>query len=241
MPTAGSSLSVIRETWIGLLDLVYPPKCLVCGAMNPESICRACRAGFEPVKLPICNRCGNSRVDGPCRTCESGTPEWVTASRAAGRFEGSLRQAILNLKYNGKRKLGEPLGCYLADYLATGPFGRLRFDQIVPVPLHPSRMREREFNQAALIAQQVSKALRIPIVEDSLVRIRRTRPQVELPASERAANVRGAFAVRARADVKGKRILLIDDVVTTLHTADECARVLLDGGAKIVCVASVAR
>jgi len=130
---------------------------------------------------------------------------------------------------------------YLAAYLRTEPFGSDPFDLIVPVPLHRSRLRQRGFNQSALIAREVGRLLGRPVAEDLLRRVRRTRPQVELHASQRAANVRDAFAAVEAPALQRKTVLLIDDVLTTLATCEECARVLVDAGAKTVYVAGVAR
>ncbi len=234
-------MNVLAETWTGLLDLLYPPKCLVCGNLDPETLCEVCRAGFLPVDPPLCRRCGNTLTEGACRDCASGVPRFVERVRSAGQFSGSLRTAILRFKYRGKRELAAPLGAYLAEYLSASPFGSVRFDLLVPVPLHPSRLRQREYNQAALLAQEAGRALGIPVAEHALSRTRKTGVQAELSRDRRSANVEGAFSMRDYGAVTGRTVLLIDDVVTTCNTVDECARVLLDAGAKAVYAASLAR
>jgi len=229
------------EVWDGFLDLVYPPKCSVCGALGPNSLCEDCNSGFEPVDSPICSRCGSTMRFDSCQGCPSGVPEHLVRARGAGKFQGPLRGAILKLKYSRRRRLAGPLGRYLADFVESCPFGSIQFDAIIPVPLHASRLRDREFNQAELLARASAGRLGIPVDSASLIRIRRTRPQVELGRKERAVNVRGAFRVVNPQGVSGKTILVVDDVVTTLSTSDECARVLLESGASAVFVASCAR
>jgi competence protein ComFC len=233
--------SLVRETWNGLLDLVYPPKCFLCGRLGEDALCEACRAEFRPVLPPLCARCGMTAAGELCPECAAGTPRYFARARAAGHYDGPLRQAILAHKYEGWRRLAAPLGAYLAEYLQTQPFAPDVPDLIVPVPLHPSRQRERGFNQSGLLAREVGRALCLPVNETELRRIRRTRPQAELRASQRAANIRDAFAVRDPAPFHRKTVLLVDDVLTTCHTVNECARVLVNAGAKKVLVAAVAR
>ena len=152
-----------------------------------------------------------------------------------------MRDAILRLKYGQKRRLAPPLGDFLAEFLARQEDFPRRADAIVPVPLHPSRLRERGFNQSELLALRIVPGLEMPIRTDWLRRIRRTRPQVELDADQRAANVRDAFAVPNGVDLDGTTIILLDDVLTTGHTVQECARALANSGAKAVHVVAVAR
>lgn len=233
--------TVLTETWNGLLDLLYPPVCLVCGEAGVAPLCPSCRASFSPVPPPICARCGIGAAAALCHECAAGAPRYFATARAAGQFGDALRQAILALKYHERQSLASPLGLYLAEYLRTAPFAPSSIDLMVPVPLHPSRLRERGFNQSALIARVAASVLDLPVAEQVLRRVRRTRPQSELHRDQRAGNVRDAFAVSPHAPVAGRVVLLIDDVITTCHTVDECARVLVNAGAKAVHVASVAR
>lgn len=152
-----------------------------------------------------------------------------------------MRHAIIRLKYEGRKQLAEPLGMYLADFIQNRPFAVDGFDLIVPIPLHRKRLFDREFNQAALLAEQIHRATGTPMNLDCVKRERITRPQVGLTAAERTANVRGAFRVLDDYAVRGKTILLIDDVATTLSTANSCAGELLDSGAHAVHLATLAR
>lgn len=238
-----SDRSLAAQTWEGLLDLVFPPKCLVCGDYGSVDVCLACRAGFMPIEPPICERCGIA-TEGTrplCSDCEEG-PGWSFArARAAGHFSGPLRQAVLRLKYGDKRRIATPLGDFLGAYLLAQPLWASPPDLLIPVPLHQSRLRDRGFNQSALIAREVGRMLDVPVVENLLHRTRRTRPQAELHASERATNVRDAFAAIESPLLRRARVLLVDDVLTTMHTVDQCARVLVNAGASEVNVVGVAR
>ena len=233
--------SLLGETLAGLIELVYPPKCLVCGSLGPEDLCKVCRQGFRELPRPICPRCGQSLDTRECPACRFLPAENLAGARSAGVYEGTLRHAIIRLKYEGRKGLAAPLGRYLGECLAQRPFGAASYDVIVPIPLHSRREFDREFNQARLIADEVGKALALPVDCVSLIRTRPTRPQVDLTAAERRANVRGAFSVRDSRAVQGMSVLLIDDVATTLSTADSCAECLLAVGAERVYVATVAR
>ncbi len=129
----------------------------------------------------------------------------------------------------------------MAETLGKEIFAPDRIDMLVPVPLHPSRQRERGFNQSELLAQAVGEAWGIEVQRNALRRNRRTRPQVELHASRRADNVRDAFTAPDPSLLQGRAALLVDDVITTLHTCNECARALTDGGARAVYVIAAAR
>jgi ComF family protein len=196
------------------------------------------------VPAPFCHRCAEP-IDSEarerlCAECAAGQRYHFGSARAAGLYDGSLRQAVLRCKYARRRALAAPLGQYLAEYLATGPFGPLEPDCLVPVPLHPRRLRQRGFNQAALIAGEVSHRHGVPL-HDALRRSRYTSAQARLTSAERARNILGAFAVADAASVTGAAVLLVDDVLTTCATTDECARVLMDAGARSVHVLTLAR
>lgn len=222
---------LLHETCQGVMELVWPPKCSACGRMGEAMLCSACRAEIEPVPTPICLRCGRPIQGVGCRSCQRWTPNHLTSMRAAAVYAGPLRQAILKMKYEDRPWLAETLGAILAEYLISRPFGDVVFDALVPVPLHPTRQRMRGYNQAELLARPVAERLAFPVMSDALRRVRRTRRQADLDGDQRAANVRGAFAVHDTAFVKARTLLLIDDVGTTLHTLDECGRALLDAGA----------
>jgi len=159
---------------------------------------------------------------------------------SAYRSRGAVRELIHNLKYNKQLHLRHLLGRMLREGFGDARVRALGIDAIVPVPLHPSREREREFNQSAVLASVAAKRLRIP-VQHCLKRVRYTLTQTHFHREERFENLAGAFALRRGFDPHGKNLALVDDVLTTGSTADACARVLKDAGASAVVVITVAR
>ena len=234
--------------WRAALDLMFPPRCLVCREFGPQVLCDACARQIRLIENPKCLQCGlpfdpEAKAGEICADCRTEKQPFTTA-RAYGYYEGVLREAICRLKYDCRRALGPPLGraltaCF-ADQATDGSGLPREIDAICPVPLHPSRLRERGFNQSEVIGRHLGQALGLPI-EPVLVRTRMTVPQVGLPHRKREDNVKGAFAVSLHADVKARRILLVDDVWTTGSTLRECARVLRRSGAGAVFVLVVAR
>jgi ComF family protein len=150
-----------------------------------------------------------------------------------GIYAGVLKEAIHLLKFGGIRRLSEPLSALLSGLPLPAVQG------ILPVPLHKKRLREREFNQTALIGRSLGKNLRVPLIPDSLRKERETLPQTDVTGRERVKNVKGAF--RVVDTIKGLDLLLVDDVITTGSTVRECAKVLVKAGAKSVTVVALAR
>lgn len=257
MNSSANVVSALKAGWDGLLDLVYPPRCLLCERLDRPAVCDECAAAFTPVPEPFCPRCGRpiDEAGASCRTCRErmqGAEEeegWAfDAARACAIYEGAIRHGIHRLKYDGAEMLGEPLGAYLANRCVVGglfPEATLRqIGAVVPVPMHPSRERARGYNQARLLAMPIAEMLGVPLLPpDLLRRTRRTPPQVRLGGAARRGNLREAFAVTKNGDmaaVSGKDLLLIDDVFTTGATVDACARALKDAGARSVIVVTLA-
>jgi ComF family protein len=172
---------------------------------------------------------------GFCGACAGAPPPWDYA-RAAAQYVDPLRMALGAFKFDGQRALARPLADLLVEQCGAGLPSDV--DALVPVPLGRARERERGFNQAALLAERLGRALGLP-VRGWLGRTRPTRPQSELGAAERRGNVRNAFS--ARSAVTGRHVVVVDDVLTTGATASECARVLRQAGARAVGVLTVAR
>jgi ComF family protein len=241
-----------RLDW--LVDWLYPPRCRACGGTiygrDAEYFCGVCWPKIRLVSHPLCNRCGRPFPDAggddhQCAACLTRTPYFVRG-RAWGCYpreeidEHPLRQVVQRFKYGRKVSLGKPLGRLMAqgcqEFLETCPM-----DLIVPVPLHPKRLRWRGFNQSLLLARQVSHMYRVPIDPFLLYRSRETPPQTQLPEDERRKNVRGAFAINTGKSLKERSVLLVDDVYTSGATVNECSRVLVRGGAREVSVLTLAR
>jgi ComF family protein len=161
----------------------------------------------------------------------------IDGIRGVGYLRGPLKRAIYQFKYRQKRKLALPLADLMHHYLLENP---LPADLIVPVPLHMDRLRERGYNQAALLTWELSARSQLPGDEGSLVRVKETAPQVALKADERRKNVSGAFHVRGE-EPKNRHVLLIDDVCTTGATLEACAEALREKGARSVWALVLAR
>ncbi len=234
--------------WRALGDFFFPPKCLLCGGSlgeNPDDRpCPHCLVGIKFFSHPRCPRCGLGFGETPgedhlCSGCLT-EERYFSKARALGPYEGLIVEAISRFKYLGSSRLAKPLGTLLAEYKdADFPFSE--FALILSVPLHPQRLRQRGFNQSLLLARRISRRHSIPLDFTALQRTRDTQPQTQLSGSERRKNIRGAFEVRRPEVIAEKHILLIDDVLTTGATVQECSRVLLKAGAKQVDVLTLAR
>jgi len=225
----------IRRLHRVLLDLLFPPRCVICHRVDGEWFCEACRSTIDPILPPLCSRCGRPLLSSACPYCEK-LPLHIDGIRAMAFFEGNLRQAIHTFKYKNRPELARVLGKMLSDYLSAHP---LPVDAVMAVPLHSAREHARGYNQALLLAQALGAQHHLPVWNDALTRVRATRLQVELDAAERHANVQDAFAADERA--AGMRLLVIDDVCTTGATMDACSVALRRRGAKSVWGLALAR
>lgn len=219
-----------------LLDLLFPPRCIGCGRVG-SWFCEECCAQIEPIRPPLCPLCGRPSSGGRlCFLCRR-DPLRIDGIRAVAYLEGTLREAIHRFKYDNLQDLVFPLARLLNAYLQSDP---LPVDVIVPVPLHPKRLRERGYNQSALLARRLGDQTGLPVSEGSLFRVRETVPQVALNARQRRENVKGAFAC-ADERLAGKRVLLIDDVCTTGATLEACSIALAERKARSVWALVLAR
>ena len=235
--------------WRHALDALFPPRCGGCGEFSHAVFCERCAPELRAISEPCCASCGRvfdplAFGDAICALCREHAPAFEKA-RACWNFEGPARRAIHRFKYNRRYALAPRL----ADYMLETPAARaLLFewqpDYLVPVALHASRARARGFNQSALLARELGLICDVPALE-LLQRTRRTPPQVGLDLKARRRNVRAAFRVDENlwnsSNLKGARILLIDDVFTTGATLNECARILNQSGAGAVAALTVAR
>ena len=227
-----------------VVDGVLPPRCLSCGEIveQPDALCSRCWSGITFFAPPWCVLCGlpfphPMGEDAVCGDCARERPIWDQA-RAVLRYDKNSRRLLLGFKHGDHTHSAAAFGQWMqragADVLA-------RADLLVPVPLHWTRLFQRRYNQAALLAQAVHAAGGPEVAADWLVRRRRTPVQGHLGPAARERNVRGAFAMRSRRSVAGKHLVVVDDVMTTGATVEECARVLRRAGALSISVLTLAR
>ncbi len=241
--------------WRAALDLIYPARCAACDVVldHPDDVfCGGCALTLLPIDS-ACPRCARPlplAVDraAPCLGCLERTPRFQAAA-AGFEFGGALAEAIRRLKWHHMPELAPRLGSLLFAALRRAPADFTAVDLIAPVPLHRRRLRAREFNQAAELAAAMREAARardvplgrVALDARALERTRDTPPQTGLDALQRRRNVLDAFRVRDPVRVRDKRVLVVDDVMTTGATADACAAALERAGAAAVLVLTLGR
>jgi len=219
------------------LDVLFPPRCVACGEQG-AFLCHACVAAMPRALPPRCPLCWQPERRGEmCGRCAQARPVFEGA-RTLYLFEGPVREAVHALKYNHLSALARPMGEMMAAYLEAEA---LPVDLVVPVPLFGRRERLRGYNQSALLGREVARLCGLPLAEGGLARRRDTAPQARsVDAEARRRNVAGAFVADGRW-VEGRRVLLIDDVMTTGATLDACAQGLRQAGAASVWALTFAR
>jgi ComF family protein len=230
-----------------LLDMVYPRNCMGCGIADPETfryICWDCWSDAAHIEAPFCELCGDpvaGSVDHEfiCYSCSAEKPSF-DAARSAARYDGVVGEALRQLKYEKALWLAPDMAELLQNCINAEYTGR-KFDLVVPVPLYHVRRRERGFNQSAVLAHELGKRISCKSVPGMLRRIRPTTTQTNLTAPQRLSNVKNAFKSRRAKWLAGRRVLLVDDVMTTGATVNACAKALKKGGALSVHVVTVAR
>lgn len=236
------------------LDLIYPPDlyCICCGKITDSTrtyrLCNDCIDGIKWASGRTCAKCGKplspanpGEICFSCREHEHVFDRGYTCAEY-GTHE---RAMIFSLKYDGRTDIAVTIGEIMSDRMAaeSGEDGFAgRYDAVLPVPVHPGKKAERGFNQAALIAKEVSSRLCIDFDDDILIRVRETHIMRSLGPDQRRQNIRGAFEIRSRrlSDVRGRRFLLVDDIYTTGATCDEIARIMTEAGAESVDVLTFA-
>jgi len=231
-----------------LIDIIYPPRCLMCRKFSPYDeisstsnyLCSDCSADLNPITNPLCTVCGVpfSSPKGEnhlCENCIRKKPYYELA-RAPYLYSGKLKNAIQRFKYNSETHLNTSLGGLLLNFVQK-IFHKLNEYIIIPVPLHKRKLRERGYNQSLLLAKSLSRNLDVRLDYLSFTRKRYTLNQAGLRRKERKTNVKNAFSVMDIKAVEDRKILLIDDVFTTGYTLNECARTLKkSGAAEVICI-----
>ncbi|MBI3839618.1 MAG: ComF family protein [Planctomycetia bacterium] len=240
------SREYFRE-WLGhSADLLFPPACVYCQHELASSaqglLCQDCHASLVDDR-PACARCGANALpdaaSGRCFRCKDDRFYFGSVVRL-GSYAGIMRTAVLRMKREDHRALAVAVGDLLAGTHAAG-WEALKPDAVVPIPMHWSRRVWRGVNSPETISERLAHHLHIPLARHLLKRRRRTAPQASLPPTRRLANVRGAFRAVAHPDLKGARLLLVDDIMTTGATVNEAAKMLAQAGASFIGIAVVAR
>ena len=231
-----------------LTELLFPTLCLSCGRVLSERrehpFCPDCHAGIRFITAPLCPVCGipypvEESPDHVCGDCLL-KKRHIGSARSLGVYESVLHDAIHAFKYGGNVTLGERLGRLMAEY--DYPSFRIRdYSLILPVPLHPRRLRQRGFNQSLILAREISRRHGVAMDFRTFRRIVDTESQAGLKKEERRSNIRKAFSITGPERIRGQSILLVDDVYTTGSTLGECARTLLKAGAEAVGALTLAR
>ena len=240
-------LTSVRQLSNGLLDLVYPPACWLCNAALPAGqvdFCPTCEKQLVDDFNQTCPRCALTvgeftHLEGGCSRCRDQSLPFDAAIRM-GLYQGQLREAVLRLKHSSGENVAHALGKLWIRH-ASDRFHALKVDCLIPVPLHWRRRLERGYNQSATLAAAIAGGLTMPCHSRRLRRIRHTSHQVGKSLAERKSNVHGAFFAQSCPELRGKTIMLVDDVMTTGSTCVEAARALRRAGVARIIVATLAR
>ncbi len=235
----GHMKALIKELSEGALELLFPSVCLICGEaeLNPgELVCPQCWRRIDGLKIPVCSGCGRFIDFGwKCSDCKGGHDFPVFA---LGQYAGILREIIHEFKFHGFGRLAETLGERILA-LHREKLLELAPEMVIPVPLHSLRRKKRGFNQAAILADIIGKGLGLKAGSEILQKIRKTKDQMRLDFSERNENIKDAFVIDDKDvdSIKAKKILLVDDVMTTGATLREAAKAIrLKGGLPVAAV-----
>jgi ComF family protein len=237
------------NAWRAFLNFILPPRCAVCGKIlhEEQGFCERCISQIDFIRPPVCYRCGHP-LDGNaeqrgkhwlCGSCLQQKHPLFRFSRSAYAYDDFSKKLILDFKFYDKTDLAALLAKFL--YVAGADIWQAGVDVIIPVPLHYTRLLKRRYNQSALMAKELGRLCGIDVAYDVLVKVKKTRPQVACSGSERLHNLHQAFAVKNTEKIRGKRILLVDDVLTTGTTMKECASVLRRAKPKSIDNITVAR
>lgn len=238
-------ITQLCEAWENLIDFLLPRICCGCGTRVMQQqwlVCEQCLDSVPPLREPICKICGcpdaEIKATGRCTDCPMGKAYFVQA-RGYAEYGGIARTLIEKLKYERRLEYAPLMALSIAGLISDKL--KLDTDLITAVPLHPTRQRDRGFNQANVIARHLSDITGLPHSESVLRRDKPTPSQTRLKKSERRDNIRGAFSCAGPEETESRRIILIDDVYTTGSTLNECARIMMENGAESVHCLAYAR
>ncbi len=234
----------------GLSTILFPKTCVVCknklkGGISVDNfVCLACWGKISKNAPPFCHSCG--RHIGKSNSTKNICPKCIRQPLHFDRafspcnYDGPVKELIHAFKYSGKDYLGKTLSNIMSQFILEYNLPINYTDYIIPIPLHSSKLREREFNQAQILSNHIGKTFNKPVLSNALMRFRATKAQVQLDTEDRMQNVANSFSLRRDSDIRGKDILLVDDVLTTGATASEASKTLKDAGARIIFVLTLA-
>jgi ComF family protein len=228
--------------------IIFPTFCKLCTTLldreGEKVVCNSCLRKLTPSYSSCCVCCGrffSSPVEPHiCKQCLEQKPPY-SLHRSCGFYDGELKDILLLFKYKGFRSLGKDLILFAINVMGEKHFLWQDLDVIIPVPLHPSRQRQRGFNQSKILAHELARLKKIDIKSRILIKIKNRPPQTSLDAKTRRRNLVGAFKVKNKSSIKGKMVLLVDDIFTTGATLAECSKTLLKAGAKSVSALTLAQ
>ncbi|KPU44729.1 amidophosphoribosyltransferase [Oxobacter pfennigii] len=233
-------MEVLKNVINGVLDLVYPKKinCLYCGTplknFNDHELCGYCISLLPVLGEGVCNTCGRPLEREERAVCEDCKDAQFDKCLSVFEFSGIAKDMLHRFKYDGEDYMSHPIGLFMAEKLKSKSWD---VDIIIPVPLHSDKLKERGYNQSYLLAEVVGRECDIDVLNGGLIRNRYTKSQFNLSKTERRNNIKGAFEIGSAKKIKGSNILLIDDIMTTGATLNECSSVLKSFGArKIYCL-----
>lgn len=240
---------MLKKLLKGLKDLIYPNYCLACKNIIPQTdqkqlICTRCWEEIEQNLPPFCSNCGRhldakAIEKNTCLSCGNFSFYFDRAFSPC-RYTGTVKKLIHEFKYSGKDYLSKPLGKLMLKFIQDYQLPIEHFDFLIPIPLHKSRQREREFNQAEILSREIAQEFNKKVLANGLIRIKPTKTQTELTFQERCQNVEKSFAVTNSELIKDTNLLLIDDVLTTGATSNEAAKCLKIAGANKVFLLTLA-
>jgi ComF family protein len=233
----------------GLLDIVFPPVCLVCKRRLSSdavdtAVCPGCWGAIRKNIPPFCYSCGRHldvkrSAKNICQSCMK-HPLHFDRAVSPCRYDGTVKELIHAFKYGNKPHLGRTLSRLMIRFIEEYDIYVDVIDAVIPMPLHSARLREREFNQAAVLGGHIAQRFNKTMLPETLRRKHMTKTQTGLETPERFSTVRGGFEIREPGPIAGKNILLVDDVLTTGATASEAAITLKKNGARVVLVITAA-
>jgi len=248
-----NSQNMIEYITEGLLNLVFPLNCKICKTPIRESkgysICEDCFKTIKLIEQPYCVKCGKPLIPTEffiqnreilCFDCKNKKYSFEF-SRSTGVYDKVLKKCIHLFKYYGEKKLAKPLGKHMIDYLVKNDEFKKKIDLIIPIPLHKNDLKKRGFNQSILLGRIIGNYFSIPVEEKVLIKKKLTPFQVNLSKKEREKNILKVFSVEKPEEIKGKNILILDDVFTTGSTVEECAKELMKARANNIFVLTLAR